>query len=119
MGVERDSAREIHGLDADLERIRGTAAAPRGDIVVETDVGGRITQLAIFESALWDGPQQLASVIVGLHQSALEQAMAAATALYEVAERKEPVRQGTPSRHESTHQVPSPGVASLLSERAW
>ncbi|MFC6011181.1 hypothetical protein [Nocardia lasii] len=70
---------DIEQADRRLAAIRGSARAQDGCMGIETDVGGRITDLWFADWAMEQHGQQLAEIIIDRHRAALDSAHAVAT----------------------------------------
>ncbi|MEV5837244.1 YbaB/EbfC family nucleoid-associated protein [Nocardia sp. NPDC052112] len=74
---------EIQRINERLAAVRGSARSSDGSVSIETDAGGRITDLYIADYAMDNGPQHLANLIIDRHRAALGNAEAAAVQLFE------------------------------------
>ncbi|GEA83567.1 hypothetical protein GCM10009774_10290 [Cellulomonas gelida] len=68
-----------------IDAIRGRASSPRGDVLVEVDVSGRLTDLELADEALDRGGRELSRLVVELVGRAGAEAGARAVAAMEEA----------------------------------
>ena len=83
IAAAQERARRAERVAADIAAVRGTGRSRRGDVVVEVDASGMLTDLHLAETALQQPAATLAAVILGAARAAQTQAGRRAVVLAE------------------------------------